>query len=307
MTIAKEPNPSVSIYEDIILPTEEIFSDEPPLETAKNIWYRDGQREDEIFSDEPPLETVLHLQQIILLLTSLELFWDDRNDFFAAGNLTIYYSLRQVKSQDSRGPDFFVVLDTERRPRKSWAVWQENHKFPNIIVEVLSPSTAKVDKTTKKTLYQNIFRTPEYFWFDPYNSVEFAGFRLQNGKYEPIKPNAQGYLWSQELGLYLGLHEGLVRFFTLEGELVPSPKEDSAKSRQQAAIAKQQAAIAKQQAAIAEQKAAIAKQEAAMESVMREQAEQEAAIAKQQAAMEALKMAALLAKLRDLNIDPDSL
>jgi Uma2 family endonuclease len=263
MTIAKEPNPSISIYEDIDLPTEEIFSDETPLETTQNIWC--SHRQDEIFSDEPPLETALHLEQIILLLTSLELFWDDRNDFFAAGNLTIYYSLRQVKSRDSRGPDFFVVLDTERRPRKSWAVWQENHKFPNIIVEVLSPSTAKVDKTTKKTLYQNIFRTPEYFWFDPYNTVEFAGFRLQNGKYEPIKPNAQGYLWSQELGLYLGLHEGLVRYFTLEGELVPSPKEDALELRQRAAQAEQRAMT------------------------------------------EALKMAALLAKLRELNIDPNSL
>jgi hypothetical protein len=158
-------------------------------------------------------------------------------------------------------------------------VWQENHKFPNIIVEFLSPSTAKVDKTTKKTLYQDTFSTPEYFWFNLYNSLEFGGFRLQNGKYQPIEPNAQGYLWSQELGLYLGLHEGFIRYFTLEGELVLSPQEDSAQSRQQAA----------------------------MEAVMREYAEQRATQAEQRAMTESMKMSALLAKLRELNIDIDSL
>ena len=63
----------------------------------------------EIYSDEPPLETELHLRQIILLLQCLELCWQDRNDFYATGNLTIYYSERRRKSEDFRGADFFVV------------------------------------------------------------------------------------------------------------------------------------------------------------------------------------------------------
>ncbi|MGI2902575.1 Uma2 family endonuclease, partial [Hassallia sp. VBCCA 56010] len=67
----------------------------------------------DLYSDEPPLESELHLRQIILLLQSLELWWH-RNDFYAAGNLTVYYSPRQRKSEEFRGPDFFVVLDTER-------------------------------------------------------------------------------------------------------------------------------------------------------------------------------------------------
>src|SRR5574343_530031 len=81
---------------------------------------------EEILSDEPQMETYFHLRQMILLLTSLEWYWRERQDFFAAGNLTIYYSSRQRKSEEFRGPDFFVVFGTERKPRASWVVWQED-------------------------------------------------------------------------------------------------------------------------------------------------------------------------------------
>ncbi|MBU7586305.1 MAG: Uma2 family endonuclease [Nostoc sp. TH1S01] len=178
----------------------------------------------DLYSDEPPLETELHLRQIILLLKCLEWLWRDRQDFYAAANLTIYYSPNQRKSEDFRGPDFFVVLGTERRTRKSWVVWQEEGKYPNVIVEILSPKTADTDKGLKKQIYQDTFRTPDYFWFDP-DSLEFAGYHLLDGVYQPLEPNPQGHLWSQQLNLYLGIHQGLLRFFTPSGKLIPTPEE----------------------------------------------------------------------------------
>ncbi|NEP15891.1 MAG: Uma2 family endonuclease [Leptolyngbya sp. SIO4C1] len=202
----------------------------------------------DLYSDEPPLETDLHLRQMLLLLSSLEWLWQDRQDFFASGNLTIYFSPKQIKSQDFRGPDFFVVLNTERRTRKSWVVWEEEGKYPNLIVEILSDSTAKADRETKKQIYQDTFRTPEYFWFDP-DSLEFAGFVLMAGQYEPISPSEVGYLWSRQLNLYLGVYETKLRFFTAEGDLVPLPEEAAKAAQQQAAQAQQQAAQAQQQAA----------------------------------------------------------
>jgi Uma2 family endonuclease len=39
-------------------------------------------------SDEPPLESYLHLQQMILLLNCLDWLWRNRQDYFAAGNLS---------------------------------------------------------------------------------------------------------------------------------------------------------------------------------------------------------------------------
>jgi len=185
----------------------------------------------DLYSDEPPLESSLHLQQMMLLLSCLDWLWQDNTDYFAAGNLTVYYSPQQRKSEDFRGPDFFVVLGAEKRPRKSWVVWEEGGKYPNVIVELLSDSTAKTDRGLKKEIYQDIFRTPNYFWFDP-DSLEFEGFQLMNGTYEPIPTTEQGWRWSEQLGLYLGVHNQQLRFFTAAGELIPSPEEQATAERQ---------------------------------------------------------------------------
>lgn len=201
----------------------------------------------DLYSDEPQLESDLHLRQILALLTSLEWLWQDRQDFFASGNLTIYFSPQQIKSQDFRGPDFFVVLDTERRTRKSWVVWEEGGKYPNLIIEVLSDSTAKADKTTKKQVYQDIFRTPEYFWVDPV-TAQLEGFVLMAGEYQAIEPNVHGHLHSRQLDLFLGIHESQLRFFTPDGTLVPTPPEAAKSAEQQAEQAQQQAEQAQQRA-----------------------------------------------------------
>ncbi|MEH2286797.1 Uma2 family endonuclease [Nostoc sp.] len=247
MTIAQELDSQEGICQDVIFPPGDLYSDEPPLESE------------------------LHLRQIILLLTCLEWLWRDRNDFYAAGNLTIYYSPRQRKSEHFRGPDFFVVLGCERKTRKSWVVWEEDGKYPNVILEILSDSTANTDKNLKKTIYQDTFRTPDYFWFDPYTQ-EFAGFHLVDGEYQPLQASEQGYLWSHQLGLYLGVYEGLLRFFTRDGQLVPTPEETAEEVQQKAEQAEQKAEQAEQKAEQAEQKAER-----------------------------------LAAKLRELNINPDTI
>ena len=200
----------------------------------------------DIFSDEPPLETDIHLAQIILLLTCLNWWWRERpdspqrDDYYAAANMTIYYSSRQKRSEDFRGPDFFLVLGTEYKSRKSWVVWEEEGKYPNLIIEMLSETTAHVDRGEKKDIYQDIFRTPEYFWFDPY-SLEFQGFVLHNGKYRDMVPNQQGWLWSEQLELYLGVVGEKLRFLTATGELVPTADEDAISEKRRADAEKRRA------------------------------------------------------------------
>ncbi|TAE61651.1 MAG: Uma2 family endonuclease [Nostocales cyanobacterium] len=211
MIIAQEKETQENISQDVIFPPGDLYSDEPPVETE------------------------LHLEQIMLLIKCLKWLWKDRNDFYTAGNLTIYYSPNQKKSEYFRGPDFFVVLGTERKTRKSWVVWEEDGKYPNFILEILSPTTANTDRELKKELYQNTFRTPDYFWFDPY-TLEFAGFHLVDGEYQPLIANEKGHLWSKQLGLYLGIHDGLLRYFTQEGNLVPTPEESAEAEARKAAL-----------------------------------------------------------------------
>ncbi|WP_017328358.1 Uma2 family endonuclease [Synechococcus sp. PCC 7336] len=246
----------------------------------------------ELYSDEPPMESDAHLRQMLLLISCLDWLWQDRDDYFASGNLTIYFSPKQIKSRDFRGPDFFVVLGTERRSRKSWVVWEEEGKYPNAIVEILSESTAQVDRGTKKQLYQDTFRTPEYFWFDP-NTLEFAGFLLIGGTYEPISANEAGYLWSRQLDLYLGIHESQLRFFTPDEQLVPTPLEAAQQAQQEAQQIQQEAQQAQQEAQQAQQEAQQAQREA-------QQAQREVQQAQQ-------RTDRLAAKLRELGLDPNTI
>jgi Uma2 family endonuclease len=213
MSLAKDIDSLENVAEEIVVPPTDLWSDELPLESDR------------------------HREQMDLLINCLNWWWRDRTDFYVSGNLTIYYSPEQIKTQDFRGPDFFVVLGTERRPRKSWVVWGENGRYPNLIVELLSPSTAAIDRSLKKQIYQDIFRTPDYFLFDP-ETLELAGFHLLDGQYQELIANEKGWLWSQQLELYLGIYQGKLRFFTNDEQLVLTEGEDE---RRQKELAEQKA------------------------------------------------------------------
>lgn len=118
-------------------------------------------------------------------------------------------------------------------------------RYPDAIIELLSPSTKKKDRGKKKEIYEKTFRTPEYFPYDP-KTRQLDGLRLVRGKYRPVAPNERGWLWSKELHLWLGTWEGeyrgyravWLRFYDKDGRLVPTMAE---KAEQEAEQEKQRA------------------------------------------------------------------
>lgn len=237
----------------------------------------------QLLSEEPEMESSQHHKQAVLLEKTLERWWRDRHDYFIGVNLTVYFSREQLKTRDFRGPDFFLVLDTEQRERTSWVVWEEGGKYPDLIIELLSDSTEDIDREIKKEIYQDRFRTAEYYWFSPVTQ-EFVGWRLVNRHYEEIPPDERGWRWSGVLGLYLGIAEGHLRYFTRAGALVPTPEEGEQQAWEQAGQAEQRA----------EQEQVRAEQE-------RQRAEQE----HQRAEQEHQRAERLAAQLRALGVDPD--
>jgi Uma2 family endonuclease len=182
--------------------------------------------------DGMPMESHRHVLQMVLLTDTLALAWAGRRDVFIGANMFVYFSPNQVLTHDFRGPDVFVVRDVpQQRARKSWVVWEEG-KAPDVVIELLSESTAQRDKHEKKLIYQDRLRVPEYFWYDPYTG-ELAGFALRDGQYEPIQADAEQRLPSRRLDLLLMRWEGVyrderaiwLRWATPDGVLLPTAAE----------------------------------------------------------------------------------
>ena len=248
-------------------------------------------------SNEPEMESSLHYAQLALLVACLEWLWRDQTDFFIGANLTIDFSRQQLKNHDFRGPDFFLVKNTEKRPRKSWVTWEEGGQYPDIIIELLSDSTANVDRTLKKELYQDTFRTPEYFWFSP-ETLELQGYRLTSQVYEEITEDELGYLWSEVLDLYIGIANGQLRYFYQDRSLVPTMEEATRLAIQKAQAIEAEAEEAKAQAEEAKAQAEEAKAQA-------EEAKARAETEEARASQSEAQTAKLLAPLKTLGVEPE--
>lgn len=75
-------------------------------------------------------------------------------------------------------PDILLVLGLRS------SIVQDNgiHGAPDLVIEILSPSTSYLDTKTKLHAYEKA-GVIEYFIIDPYDK-EVTAYQLQNGKYE---------------------------------------------------------------------------------------------------------------------------
>jgi len=225
--------------------------------------------------DGEPLESDWHVVQIHLLDELVRQLFAGRTDFFCGGNMFIYYSLKQARSVKRgrplyKGPDFFVVKEVDgTKPRKYWVVWEEDGRYPDVIVELVSPTTAHKDKVENLRLYERVFRVREYFWYDV-EVGELAGFRLGEKGYVPIEADERGWLWSEELGVWLGVWEGVyqgrryrwLRLYDVEGRLVPTQAERAELERQRAEAERRRAEEALRQVEAERQRAEAERQRA---------------------------------------------
>jgi Uma2 family endonuclease len=222
------------------------------------------------YDDEENMESERHKLQMELLIDALQPWLDQRGEGYVGGNMFVYYSMSQVRNKDFKGPDVFVALGVPQGERKSWVCWEED-KTPDIVIELLSASTTAKDKNQKKLIYQNHMHVPEYYWYDPFNPDDWAGFSLVGGRYQPIRLNEQNQLVSQVLGLVLVRWQGVfktvsttwLRWAQPDGELLLTMTE-----REQ-----QRAEQAQQRAEQAQQRAEQERQRAEQERQRAEQAE----------------------------------
>ncbi len=225
-----------------------------------------------VLEDGVPLETWYHRLQMVLFLElarnrMLEL---GHRDFFLNGDMFIYYSPEQAravaeeerqlalfeqglwpdqpKKTAYRGPDAFLVKGVGTHKRDVWKVWEEDGRYPDLILELLSPSTADDDYGKKKAIYQDVFKTSEYFLYTP-DSESVDGFRRLDNAYQRIPRSAERRLWSRELEVEIGVWHGeydgqtadWLRLFYPDGRLVATNVERVEQERRRAEQAEERA------------------------------------------------------------------
>ncbi|HMR11570.1 MAG TPA: Uma2 family endonuclease [Polyangiaceae bacterium] len=220
-----------------------------------------------VTDDGEPMETARHRQQMTVLIESLEHAWRDRDDFYVGGNMFLYFSETQTRRNDFRGPDVFVVMNTTRRERKAWVVWEEGGQAPDVVVELLSEKTEKVDRGEKMRVYARALRVAEYFLFDPFSGV-FEGYALDplKAQYVPKHPDELGRLRCERLGLLLAPMQSTLwsvdarwlRWLDESGRVLPLPSESAMQAEIRANSAEDRARGAEARASSAEARASSA-------------------------------------------------
>ncbi len=174
------------------------------------------------YDDGEPMETSRHRDQMNLLIDSLKAYWKKSRRYYIGGNMFLHFDLNRKKK--FIGPDVFFVTDADDRERKSWVVWQEGMRYPDLIIELLSDTTRKTDKGEKKKIYEQVFRTSEYYIYDPF-SHEFEGYRLSGGRYKTIKPDRENKIYSPVTDMWLAIRDGWLKWMTVDGYVLPSHEE----------------------------------------------------------------------------------
>jgi Uma2 family endonuclease len=188
----------------------------------------------------PMAESPIHMRVMMDAIETL-IAWFNDAWVYVWGNLFVYYI--QNDPRKNVAPDVMVVKGVPRdKPRKTFKIWEEG-KGPDWILEATSQTTRHQDEVEKFQLYQDVLKVQEYYLFDPYMDYldpPLKGYRLVNGKYEPIAP-VEGRIPSEVLGLHLEPHLGDLRFYDPRtGRHLLAPREEVERLRQENDALRQQ-------------------------------------------------------------------
>ncbi|HXE73836.1 MAG TPA: Uma2 family endonuclease, partial [Candidatus Nitrosotenuis sp.] len=147
---------------------------------------------------------------------------------FVGGNSFVYYE--PVKAV---GPDFYVVRGGVPRGQTKWVAWEEEGRLPTTVIELVSPSTESEDRGRKFCIYRDVFGTEDYFLYDP-EREHLEGYHLERGHYVALSPGPDGRFPCASLGLFLGVKDGWLRFWTPEGRLLLTGHERADEERRRA-------------------------------------------------------------------------
>ena len=218
---------------------------------------------------QPMADSTIQYKLITKIKEGCELLFKNDPNLFVAADL-LWYPV-EGNSNICQAPDVMVIFGRPKGDRRSYLQWQENNIAPQVVFEVRSFSDTQT-KMDKKLTFYNRYGVEEYYLYDPAEK-DLRGWQRIEGLLEVIEP-ISGWV-SPRLGARFELETEGLEIYRPDGQKFLSYME------------------LEQQRELAEQRAELAEQRAEQESLRAEQ--------------EARRAEHLAAKLRELNIDPDSL
>jgi Uma2 family endonuclease len=218
-------------WRNVRLPNGEVLDEQVPL-TADDLL--DPQPGDQVGQSQ------LHWELLFLLARILDWYYEARSDVALAVDLKMLWRIPGLKEP---APDLAVIPGVRQKidpARTSFDIVEEGVR-PCLILEVVSSSDPEIrrnDYEKKVEIYQRV-GISEYVILDPPTSATegrllLLGYRLnRSGKYQRIKPDAQGRLLSEATGLLFGVGEDgetSVVFNAQTGERLLDPKEQAGRA-----------------------------------------------------------------------------
>lgn len=176
---------------------------------------------------EPMAETPIHRDVMLDLIVMLKGYYEAAPNVYVSGNMMMYYF--EGNADRCVSPDVFVTLGIPKLPeREIYRIWIEG-KAPDVVIEVTSTSTARIDQRRKFELYRDVMKVSEYVMFDPREKTlagaSLCAYRLVDGEYELIS-KVEERVFSEVLGLYLeAAGEQLRLFDPAQGAYLQTPVE----------------------------------------------------------------------------------
>ncbi len=168
----------------------------PPVADDKEIYYSP--------TDPTAMpETDIHFTLIANLVLLLRNFFINRADANVFGDIMFYYE--KGFPQKFVAPDVMVCFGTNKTPRKTYRLWDENEVVPAVVIEAASQTTWLKDVSTKLALYQKL-GVKEYYIYDAEYAnlpVPLMAYRLdESGVLTEIEIENKR-VFSESLGLEL--------------------------------------------------------------------------------------------------------
>jgi len=225
---------------------------------------------------QPMAESTIQYELIVKIKEGCEsLFKDDPNVFVAADLL--WYPV-EGRPEISQAPDTMVIFGRPKGDRLSYIQYREDNIGPQVVFEIRSHNDSNTKMNKKLSFYQR-HGVEEYYLYDPQIN-ELEGWQRIEGNLEVIEP-MEGWI-SPRLGVRFELGEDGLEIYRPNGEKFLSYAE-------------------------LEEERLLDRQRLQQESQRAEQADQRAEQADQRAQQADQRAQRLAAKLRELNIDPDSI